>query len=153
MVNRVIIAVLGLGSLAIALNPPELIFTLIMFSIAIVMPLFPILVFGLYWKKATKQAAIVSAIVGTVLVLLTYFVWNIGGTWYGAIGLLGATITMVVVPKQMPSLQEQVSAQYHLFQIVLLQLRLLPAANWPPVKTKVPGKLLHMIFVLCFITI
>ncbi len=97
MVNRIIIAVLGLGSLVIALNPPELIFTLIMFSIAIVMPLFPVLVFGLYWKKATKQAAIVSTIVGTVLVLLTYFAWDLGGTWYGAIGLFGATITMVLV--------------------------------------------------------
>ena len=28
---------------------------------------------------------------------MTYFVWNIGGTWYGAIGLLGSTVTMVVV--------------------------------------------------------
>ena len=68
-----------------------------MFSIAIVMPLFPVLVLGIYWKKATKQAAIVSSIVGTVLVLATYFVWNIGGTWYGAIGMLGSTICMVVV--------------------------------------------------------
>lgn len=68
-----------------------------MFSIAIVMPLFPILVAGLYWKKATKQAAIVSAIVGTVLVLLTYFVWNIGGTWYGAIGLAVNAILMPVI--------------------------------------------------------
>ena len=61
------------------------------------MPLFPVLVLGIYWKKATKQAAIVSSIVGTVLVLATYFVWNIGGTWYGAIGMLGAAICMVVV--------------------------------------------------------
>lgn len=96
-VNRIIIAVLGIGSLLIAINPPDLIFTLIMFSISIVMPLFPILVLGLYWKKATKQAAIVSTLVGTVLVLLTYFVWNLGGTWYGAIGLLGSAIAMVVV--------------------------------------------------------
>ena len=97
MVNRVIIAVLGVGSLLLALDPPELIFTLIMFSIAIVMPLFPVLVFGIYWKRATKQAAIVSSIIGTVLVLMTYFVWNIGGTWYGAIGMLGSTISMVAV--------------------------------------------------------
>ena len=101
--NRIIIAVLGIGvsnrigSMLLALDPPELIFTLIMFSIAIVMPLFPVLVLGIYWKKATKQAAIVSSIVGTVLVLATYFVWNIGGTWYGAIGMLGATVCMVVV--------------------------------------------------------
>lgn len=97
LVNRIIIAILGLGSMALALDPPELIFTLIMFSIAIVMPLFPILAAGLYWKRATKQAAVVSSIVGTALVLMTYFVWDIGGTWYGAIGLLGSAVSMIVV--------------------------------------------------------
>ena len=97
MVNRAIIVVIGLVSTVLAIDPPDLIFTLIMFSIAIVMPLFSVLVFGLYWKKATKQAAIIASIVGTVLVLMTYFVWDIGNTWYGAIGLLGSTIVMVVV--------------------------------------------------------
>jgi Na+/proline symporter len=97
MVNRIIVAALGLASIMIAINPPELIFTLIMFAIAIVMPLFPILVFGIYWKRATKQAAVISAIVGTIVVLMTYFVWNVGYTWYGAIGMLASAVLMVVV--------------------------------------------------------
>jgi Na+/proline symporter len=97
MVNRIIVAALGAASILIAINPPELIFTLIMFSIAIVMPLFPILVFGIYWKRATKQAAVISAIVGTLVVLMTYFVWNVGYTWYGAIGMLASAVLMVVV--------------------------------------------------------
>lgn len=95
--NRIIIAVLGIGSLLLALDPPDLIFTLIMFAIAIVMPLFPILVYGLYWKKATKQAAIVCSIVGTILVLMSYFVWNIGGTWYGAVGLAANVVLMPII--------------------------------------------------------
>lgn len=109
-VNRVAIAVLGLGSMCLALDPPDLIYTLIMFAIAIVMPLFPILVAGIYWKRATKQAAIVSAIAGTIVVLLTYFVWNIGGTWYGAIGMLVSTVLMIVVSlftKQAPEASEE----------------------------------------------
>lgn len=97
IVSRIIIAVIGIISILLAINPPELIFTLIMFSIAMVMPLFPVLVFGLYWKKATKQAAIISSIAGAVVVLLTYFVWNIGGTWYGALGLLVSTILMWLI--------------------------------------------------------
>lgn len=97
LVVRIVIAVVGVVSILFAINPPDLIFTLIMFSISIVMPLFPILVLGIYWKKATKQAAVVAAIVGTVLVLLTYFVWNIGSNWYGAIGFLGSTVAMVLV--------------------------------------------------------
>ena len=94
---RVIIAVIGGISILLAINPPQLIYTLIMFAIAIVMPLFPILVCAIYWKRATKEAAVAAAIVGTALVLMTYFVWNIGGTWYGAIGMLGSAVTMVAV--------------------------------------------------------
>lgn len=94
---RVTIAVLGLISTLIAIRPPELIFTLIMFSIALVMPLFPILLFALYWKRGTAAAAICSAIAGTVVVLLTYFVWNLGNTWYGAFGMLTSTVVFVLV--------------------------------------------------------
>lgn len=97
LVSRVIILTLGAASTFIALNPPDLIFTLIMLSIAIVMPLFPILVCALYWRRATKQAAIAASVVGTVLVVLTYTVWGLGDTLYGAIGLAGATLTMIVV--------------------------------------------------------
>ncbi|MDO4975899.1 MAG: sodium:solute symporter family protein [Eubacteriales bacterium] len=94
---RSVVAFVGISSIFFAIRPPQLIFTLIMFAIAIVMPLFPILVLGIYWKKATKEGAIVGTIVGTVLVLLTYFVWNMGDTWYGAFGLFGATISMILV--------------------------------------------------------
>ena len=94
---RIVILIVGLVSILFALHPPELIFTLIMFAIAIVMPLFPILVLGIYWKRATRQAAVISAIAGTVLVLLTYFVWNLGGNWYGAFGFAGSLICMIVV--------------------------------------------------------
>ncbi|MBQ8662952.1 MAG: sodium:solute symporter family protein [Eubacterium sp.] len=95
--TRAVIAIIGVASIIMALDPPDLIFTLIMFAIAIVTPLFAVLVIGLYWKKATKQAAIVASVVGTVLVLMTYFVWNVGGLWYGTFGLIGSTICMIVV--------------------------------------------------------
>ncbi|MCD8150077.1 MAG: sodium:solute symporter family protein [Clostridiales bacterium] len=94
---RLVILAVGIVSIIFAINPPDLIYTLIMFAIAIVMPLFPILVLGIYWKRATKQAAVVSAIVGTVLVLMTYFVWDLGGSWYGAFGFAGSFVCMIVV--------------------------------------------------------
>lgn len=94
---RLVILVVGGISVVFAINPPGLIYTLIMFAIAIVMPLFPILVLGIYWKRATKQAAVAAALVGTGLVIMTYSVWHVGDTWYGAWGLLGALVTMIVV--------------------------------------------------------
>lgn len=94
---RIVILVVGAISILFAINPPGLIYTLIMFAIAIVMPLFPILVLGIYWKRATKQGAVAAVIVGTALVLMTYWVWHVGDTWYGAFGVLGSLITMVAV--------------------------------------------------------
>ncbi|MGN1008339.1 MAG: hypothetical protein ACI4PV_05285, partial [Butyricicoccus sp.] len=113
LVVRATIAVIGAIGVLLALNPPDLIYTLIMFAIAIVMPLFPILIFALYWKRATKEAAIVSTIVGTVLVLLTYFVWNLGGSWYGAIGMLGSAVSMVVVSLLTQPDEQSSEAFYH----------------------------------------
>lgn len=94
---RLVILIVGIISIVFAIHPPDLIFTLIMFAIAIVMPLFPILILGIYWKRATRQAAVVASIVGTVLVLLTYFVWDLGGSWYGAFGFAGSLLCMIVV--------------------------------------------------------
>lgn len=120
LVDRIIVAVLGIGSLLLAIDPPELIFTLIMFAIAIVMPLFPVLMFGLYWKKATKQAAIVASILGPITVVLCYLPsmkWNPtfgGGNWYGFWGLVVAAICMVVVSlitKQDPKDSEEFYAK------------------------------------------
>ena len=95
-INRGIIGVIGVISTLLALNPPELIYTLVMFAIALVMPLFPILLCTIYWKRATKEAAVAAAVVGTVLVLCTYLVWGLGDTWYGVFGLLGSTVTILL---------------------------------------------------------
>ena len=73
MVNRAIIVVIGLVSTVLAIDPPDLIFTLIMFSIAIVMPLFSVLVFGLYWKRATKAACWTSFLFSTVVMTANIF--------------------------------------------------------------------------------
>ncbi len=97
LAQRVVIAVIGIGSLCVALNPPDLIFTLIMFAIAIVTPMLAVLILGVYWKRATKAAAIIASIVGAVVVLMTYFWWGIGGTWYGAFGLVAAFVVMIIV--------------------------------------------------------
>ncbi len=94
---RIVIALIGAVSIFLALDPPGMIFTMIMFANAIVMPLFPILVIGIYWKRATKQAAVTASITGTILVLLTYFVWDLGGSWYGTFGLIGSTLCMVFI--------------------------------------------------------
>lgn len=96
-INRIFILILGVGSTILALNPPDLMYTMMTFSTSIVMPLFVVLVFGLYWKRATKQAAVVSTVVGCGLVLCTYFVWNIGALWYGTIGMVAALVLMPVV--------------------------------------------------------
>ncbi|WP_018658928.1 sodium:solute symporter family protein [Allofustis seminis] len=111
-VDRIIIAAIGIISIMLAINPPDLIFTLIMFSIAIVMPLFPILIMAIYWKKATKQAAILSSILGVIVVLCTYFVWDLGNTWYGSIGMLVSTVVMIVVSK-MTKQNEEDSKEFY----------------------------------------
>lgn len=112
-VGRVVIILVGIASMVLALNPPDLIWTLIMFAIAIVMPLFPVLIAGLYWKRCTTAAATVASFVGTIVVLLTYFVWNIGWKWYGALGMVAAIICLVVVSYMTKKTDEKVMDEFY----------------------------------------
>jgi len=96
-IGRVIIAAIGVVGVIMALDPPGLISGMIMFSIGMTMPLFPIIVLGLYWKKATTTAAWVSVVTGMIAIWYTYMVLGVGGTYYGALAMVVSTITMVVV--------------------------------------------------------
>lgn len=113
MVARIVILVLGIGSMVLALNPPELIWTLIMFAIALVMPLFPVLVGAIYWRKATPMAAVISVVVGVIIVLFTYFVWNIGWMWYGTFGMLASAVLLVVLSYLTPETDPEVLDEFY----------------------------------------
>ncbi|SDE05009.1 sodium:solute symporter family protein [Sporomusa acidovorans] len=95
-IARLAVVGLGIAALWLALNPPDLMWTLIMFAIALVMPIFPVLVAALYWRRATAPAAIVASVTGVIGVLLTYY-YGLGDSWYGVFGMLASAVLMVVV--------------------------------------------------------
>lgn len=96
-IGRACIAIIGAVGVFMALDPGDLIANMIMFSIGMTMPLFPIMVLGIYWKKATTTAAWVSIITGMIGIWWTYIVWGKGGTYYGAVGMAISLVTMIVV--------------------------------------------------------
>ncbi|MEL7566691.1 MAG: sodium:solute symporter family protein, partial [Dehalobacterium sp.] len=112
LVARIVIVVLGLGCMWMALNPPELIWTLIMFAIAMVMPIFPVLVCALYWRKATTTAAIISSVAGIITVFLTYK-FGYGYNWYGTFGMVVAAILMFVVSPLTKPTDEKVLNEFY----------------------------------------
>ncbi|TGE38049.1 sodium:solute symporter family protein [Desulfosporosinus fructosivorans] len=96
VIARISVCALGVAAMMLAINPPSLIWTLIMFAIAIVMPIFPVLVAALYWRRATKPAAILASLVGTIGVILTYK-YGYGDAWYGLFGMIVSTIVLIAV--------------------------------------------------------
>ncbi|ATW25396.1 sodium:solute symporter family protein [Candidatus Formimonas warabiya] len=96
LLARLAVFTLGVAAMWLAMNPPPLIWTLIMFAIALVMPIFPVLVAALYWRRATKPAAIIASVAGTIGVLLTYE-YGYGDAWYGVFGMAISAILMIVV--------------------------------------------------------
>ncbi|MEN6414437.1 MAG: sodium:solute symporter family protein [Veillonellales bacterium] len=112
LIARLAVVCLGLASLGLALNPPELIWTLIMFAIALVMPLFPVLVAALYWRRATTPAALISSVVGVIGVLLTYQ-YGMGDSWYGVFGMAASTVLMVVISYMTRKTDEKVLDEFY----------------------------------------
>ena len=110
---RLAVCALTVVAVYIALNPPALIWTLIMFAIAIVMPLFPVLLAALYWRRATTTAAIISSVIGVATVLATYFVWNVGDCWYGTFGLVVSTVLMIIISYMTEKTDENVLNRFY----------------------------------------
>jgi len=89
-----------------------LIWTLIMFAIAIVMPAFPVLVAALYWRRATAPAAVIATVAGVATVLLTYQ-YGYGNNWYGAFGLAVSAVLMIVISLVTPKTDEKVLDEFY----------------------------------------
>lgn len=81
--------VIGFISLVIALRPPALVLTLTAFAWAVIASttLWPIL-FGIYWKGATRSGCIASMVGGCV----TALVWMIAGKPFGVHGFIPGII-------------------------------------------------------------
>lgn len=112
LIARIVIVALGLACMWMALNPPELIWTLIMFAIAMVMPIFPVLVAALYWRRATTTAAIVASVAGIITVFLTYK-FGYGYNWYGTFGMVAAAVLMYVVSLVTKQTDEKVLDEFY----------------------------------------
>jgi len=96
--GKIASAIIGIISLVIAFRPPGLVLTLTAFAWAVIASttLWPIL-FGIYWKKATKLGCVTSMIGG----FTTAIIWMIIGTPFGIHGFIPGIIVgfilMVVV--------------------------------------------------------
>lgn len=112
IIARLAVVGLGLSALWLALNPPDLIWTLIMFAIALVMPIFPVLVAALYWRRATAPAAVIASIAGVIAVLLTYQ-YGYGDSWYGTPGMIISTILLIVISFLTKETDKQVLDEFY----------------------------------------
>jgi SSS family solute:Na+ symporter len=93
--TRIVSLAVGLVSLAIALKPPALILVLTGFSWAVIAStnLWPLL-FGIYWKRASRLAAFVSMVTGAATALL----WTWAGKPWGVHGFIaGSAVSLVVI--------------------------------------------------------
>lgn len=74
LVGRISTLLTGIGALIIALWNPSLIISIYLAVIVFTVPctLFPLLVVGLYWKRATREAAILGSLFGSIGAVLWY---------------------------------------------------------------------------------
>ncbi|MEM4980072.1 MAG: sodium:solute symporter family protein, partial [Candidatus Bathyarchaeia archaeon] len=67
--SRVVAVVIGAVSFIFALMRPALIFTIILFVFGGMGVLVPAIVLGLYWKRATREGALASIIIGEIILI------------------------------------------------------------------------------------
>lgn len=116
LLGRWVVLGIGLASFVIALNPPGLIVEIATWSFQGNAMLFPILIAGLYWKRATRAGAVAGALVSSGLTLgwlsgLLPRAWT--GGWLPVIPavVIGSGVLIGVSLLTQPP-KEQVTAYY-----------------------------------------
>ncbi len=104
MFSRVLVAVIGLIGMVLTFNPPGLVVDMSAWAYCIsASALLPPLLLGIYWKRATKEAAIVTMIVGTVMAIyFNKFVLIKGiyaAIWVAPVGMAIFIIVSLLTPK------------------------------------------------------
>jgi sodium/proline symporter len=96
--SKVASIIIGIVSIIIAFNPPALVLTLTAFAWAVIASttLWPIL-FGIYWKKATKMGCIISMVGGFITALVWMVIGNPLGIHGFIPGLIVGLILMILV--------------------------------------------------------
>lgn len=116
LLGRWVVLGIGLASFVIALNPPGLIVEIATWSFQGNAMLFPVLIAGLYWKRATRAGAVAGALVSSGLTLgwlsgLLPRAWT--GGWLPVIPavVIGSGVLIGVSLLTQPP-KEQVTAYY-----------------------------------------
>jgi SSS family solute:Na+ symporter len=116
LLGRWVVLGIGLASFVIALNPPGLVVEIATWSFQGNAMLFPVLIAGLYWKRATRAGAVAGALVSSGLTLgwlsgLLPRAWT--GGWLPVIPavVIGSGVLIGVSLLTQPP-KEQVTAYY-----------------------------------------
>jgi|GEM_PF-1714729 len=89
---RWLIVVIGAIAFAMAMNPVPLIFTMVFFTVNIFAVTSVPIIAGLYWKRATKQGAIVSVIIGEI----TLYIFSAYGPLAQFHGVIGSELAIAI---------------------------------------------------------
>jgi SSS family solute:Na+ symporter len=92
--GKVFVPVLAALGLLLAINPPSTIIQIATQTFTGLAVLFPTVLFGLYLKRPSSLAAILSILVGEGLVLMSYFKLLPTGDFLPAVPIIGATFAV-----------------------------------------------------------
>ncbi|MCJ2541321.1 sodium:solute symporter family protein [Thermostichus vulcanus] len=114
--GRIVVLLIALVSFAIALNPPGVIVEIATWSFQGSAMLFPVLIAGLYWKRATRAGAVAGGVVSSALTLgwlagVLPQEWRWG--WLPVIpAVLVGSVVLIGVSLLTPPPQERVAEYY-----------------------------------------